>query len=249
MFRIIFSVVVIFTIFFTQTYADVYNPTNNSDLYQVFNEFFLNGSGPEQFRSDIDLLNSSYFIANGQDTQWAQAGDVLKVEATYRNASFWQELGYTGVDGDVTLLERGTIENQQFTKHGVTTGPLPDGFMLTDTFGKEGDNALQRWYADASENPFGARDHFLAFSIEDDALLSVFNEKFETNYNAAIDDVWMIAFEDLNLGDADYNDLVAVIARPGDLNPVPVPASGVLLISALGTMAWLPKLRQRSAKK
>jgi hypothetical protein len=90
----------------------------------------------------------------------------------------------------------------------------------------------------------GAKDHFLAFEITDDALLSVFNTRFGTDYSTSLDDVWMIAFEDLNLGDADYNDLVAIVSRPHDLNPVPVPGAALLLFSGLAAAVG-PRLRRR----
>ncbi len=58
---------------------------------------------------------------------------------------------------------------------------------------------------------------------------------FDTDYTAAADDVWLIGFEERNLGDADFNDLVAVISRPGELNPqdVPSPGAAILFISGL----------------
>ncbi len=62
--------------------------------------------------------------------------------------------------------------------------------------------------------------------------------RFGTSYTAELDDVWMIGFEDLNLGDADFDDLVAVVSRPQALNLVaaPLPGAGLLLFSGLVTL-------------
>jgi hypothetical protein len=116
--------------------------------------------------------------------------------------------------------------------------------MFADTVSMHGD-PLQRWYADANLNPLGQKDHFLAFAIDNQGLLDTFNSNYGTNYTAGLDDIWMIAFEDLNLGDADYTDLVAVVARPSYLNPAPVPLPGaaVLLFSGLASIAGCRALR------
>jgi len=243
MIRILLSAAMALMLFVSQAHACLYQPQGGDDLYDVFNHFFLDGSQQQAFASDIELLNSSYFIPNGQDTQWMSAGDVLRVDATYREAGFWQELGYVAGDGYAALIGAEQIANKTYTPQDVAF-TVEQGFMWSDTIGVRGySDPIQRWYAAAAMNPLGGKDHFLAFAIDDDDLLQVFNRQFGTDYHAGIDDVWMIAFEDLNLGDADYTDLVAVIARPGDLNPVPVPAAGVLLASALGGMACLPRRR------
>ena len=247
MIRTLLSAAMILMLFFAQAHACLHQHRNGDDLYQVFNHFFLDGSQQQAFGSDIALLNSSYFLPNGQDAQWASAGDVLRVDATYREASLWQELGYVAGDGYAALVGAEQIANRTYTPQDVTF-TVGQGFMWTDTIGVAGyGDPIQRWYADAAMNPLGGKDHFLAFAIDDDDLLQVFNRQFGTDYHAGIDDVWMIAFEDLNLGDADYTDLVAVIARPGNLNPVPVPAAGVLLASALGGMACLRRRRAPQA--
>ena len=108
--------------------------------------------------------------------------------------------------------------------------------MWTDTIGYMGGD-LQRWYSDQAANPFGGEDHFLAFSIQDQNLLDVYNSRFGTSYDAKLDQVWMLAFEGLNLGDADYTDLVAVVSRPSDLNPVPLPGTVLLFGSAVAGLA------------
>jgi hypothetical protein len=228
-------------LFLSEAHACFFSFQQGDDLYDVFNTFFLNGTD-QTFSSDIELLNSSYFISNDQDTLWMSAGDVLRVEATYSDSLFRHELGYVAGGDYICLVGRDGIEKQRYTSQDVTFSLL-EGAVWTDTIGFWFDDPIQQWYADAAMNDLGGKDHFLAFAIENNDLLAVFNEQYDTNYSADRDDVWMIAFEDLNLGDADYNDLVAVIARPENLNAVPLPASALLFMSALGGMALLYKKR------
>lgn len=234
MIRIILSTILILPLFIaTQAQAAYFSPLQRGgdSLYQVFNHYFSGANTANRFNSDIELLNSAHFLTNGQDTQWARAGQVLQVHGTYSNSNYWQELGYMSGDIYTPLLGQNDIENGRYTHQDISFMTTED-FIWTETVGAKGDTVLQRWYSDAGLNAFGGEDHFLSFLIDDDALLSVFNEQFGTDYRAATDDVWMIAFEMNNLGSADYTDLVAIVARPS-VSPVPVPASLFLLLSAL----------------
>jgi hypothetical protein len=103
---------------------------------------------------------------------------------------------------------------------------------------------LQRWSSDPSNNPLGGKDHFLAFAITDDDLLEVFNRQYLTDYTISTHDVWLIAFESLNLGNADFNDLVAVVSSPSKSADTPAPGAALLLLSGLA-VAVGPRLRRR----
>lgn len=217
--------------------ACVVNGGFDDDLYQVFNQFFYSTSDSNRLGSDIELMNSGLLIPNGDDVLWGQAGDTFRVDATYREATYVQALGYRDAGGDHLLIDRDAIPNHQYATHGITFGPTQP-FRWTDHIQyPNGDR--RRWSSDPGENPLGGKDHFLAFAITDNLLLSVFNTQFGTDYNAVADRVWMIAFEDLNLGDADYTDLVAVVAKPKELNVTAAPVPGAIWLfgSVLGGLA------------
>jgi hypothetical protein len=215
----------------TASPACMTNNSHDKDLFAVFNHFFFDSKDKGKFSSDIELLNSAYFLNNGEDILWGDAGDTFRIDVTYRDARLQQSLGYLDHDGYHDLLGYKEIQQHRYTQQGDTF-QAQEAFRWADTIGLMGSD-LQRWSSDPAENPLGQKDHFLSFAVTDNALLSVFNQLYGTSYDAGVDQVWMIAFEDLNLGDADYTDLVAVISKPVELNPVPLPGTVVLLSSAL----------------
>lgn len=230
-----------------RVHADMLPQPEEGDLYQVFNTLFLEGENTDRMGSDIELLNSDYFMADGSDLVFGNPGDTLRIELTFRESGFGGDLGIwngnndTDVNNYQTVIRGDEITKGRISRHD-TTFTIPEGFTFSDTRMKNGE-PQQRWSADRQLNPLGRKDHFLAFAIDDSAMVDSFNRQFGTRYSAGMDDLWMIAFEELNLGDADYNDLVAVVSRPA-LQHAPIPGAVVLMFSGLATFVGL---RRRSA--
>lgn len=244
--RFCVAVAMVWLVLISQSQANSFTSPLETDLYQVFNHFFYAANDGSALTSDADLLASSFFLPNDQDEVWGQPGERLRVDVTFSNAIFGQELGYL-YNGEYTSL----IGVDQLADNGYTQQnhvlQMPGSVVLADTIYALGD-PIQRWYSQQALNPLGAKDHLLAFSITDNALLAVFNALYGTAYDAAVDQVWMIAFEDLNLGNADYTDLVAVMAKPAAINATPVPASVLLLGSGFaGLAAWRRRRNSHSS--
>ena len=195
--------------------------------------------------SDIELLNSSGFLVSDKSV-FGEAGETWRLDLTFSNASYGNELGYMIGDEYTALMSTSGIERYNIYEYG-TTFTVSDEFMFADTVYISGD-PMQRWFSDASLNDLGNKDHFLSFNITDKDLLQTCNEIYSTSFDIDNDEVWMIAFEDLNLGDADYDDLVAIVSKPAEIqaqNHAPIPGSVLLAFS--GMMAIIvPRIRRRS---
>lgn len=226
-----------------RAHACMVSPPAGDALFQIFNTFFYQPGDEDPMGSDGELLSSGYFIPDGMDLSFVEAGDILRIDLTFREALFGNELGFMAGDTYHTLIDHTDIENNRINRHG-TTFTVPDGFMFADTLTVM-NQPLQRWYADPDLNPLGGKDHFRAFAIDNQERLDAFNLQYGTQYTAGLDDVWMIAFEDLNLGDADFTDLVAVVSRPVELTPVPIPPTALLLFSALLPVAGCRSMASR----
>jgi len=101
------------------------------DLYQVFNTLFYETESADRLSSDIELLNSAYFLPNGEDLQFGDPGDTLRIDLTYRDASFGNELGYMSGESYSTLIDASHIENHQINQHGNTfTVPASDTCVI-----------------------------------------------------------------------------------------------------------------------
>ena len=88
------------------------------------------------------------------------------------------------------------------------------GFYISNT------NAGFTWYSDSSLNADGQQDHFVAFQGANGASLTSPNATFDSND-------YLLAIEDLNLGDQDYNDMVVLVQN---VNPVPDHGTTLVLL-------------------
>ena len=220
-----------------RVHADMIPDVKGGELFQVFNTLFFESEDQAGMGSNIELLQSGYLMSDGSDLAFGNAGDTLRIDLTFRESGFGGTLGiWNGINdaddsGYQTLVGGDKIEKDAFSRQDRNF-TMPDGYTFADTRMENGE-PQQRWSADRELNALGTKDHFLAFAIDDDALLETFNRQLGTFYTSGVDDVWLIAFEELNLGDADYNDLVAVVSRPADLNPIPAPGAALLMFSGL----------------
>jgi len=228
--------------------ASYVSQPKGSELYQVFNALFYETGDPLRMVNNTALLvKSGHYLADGSDLVFGDPGDTLRVDLTFRESGWGGELGlWNGINdtadsGYETLIQKDNIPSHTFAEQWATF-TWKEGSTFADTDIEKG-RAQNRWSANSDLNLMG-EDHFVAFAIEDDALLDVYNRQFGTSYSAALDDVWLIGFEE-HSWDADFNDLMAVVSRPAELNsaplPTPVPGAVWLLGSGLVGLAGLKR--------
>jgi hypothetical protein len=235
--RIVIAILLLTIVCVSQAGACLTVPSQGTELYQLFNRIFYAPGDAARMGSNIDLLNSDYFLPDGSDLVFGDAGDTLRIDLTYSKDIFGHELGYMAGDSYTTLVPSEAIGKGRVKAQNATF-TLPGNFSFADTILMMG-HPLQRWSSDPSNNPLGGKDHFLAFAITDDELLEVFNRQYLTDYSTSTHDIWMIAFESLNLGNADYNDLVAIVSSPHASINTPIPGAALLLFSGLAAVMGL----------
>lgn len=120
----------------------------------------------------------------------------------------------------------------------VPTGWSSFGFYLSNT------PQNFTWFSDSSLNAGGQLDHFVAFQGQAGSWL---NAGTTTQKWVAFDaDDYVIAIEDLNLGDQDYNDMVVLVqnvrAAPSP-PPETVPDAGATILLLGASMGGVLALR------
>ena len=93
-----------------------------NDLYQVFNGFVYEGGDAGRMSSNIELLNSDYFLPDGEDSNFGNVGDTLHIDLTMSNvgwgsARMTYELGYMNGDTYHTLIDGQRLRYGYIDKH------------------------------------------------------------------------------------------------------------------------------------
>jgi hypothetical protein len=195
-------------------------PETNNDggpsLFEVYNRF--TGSSLE---SNADLPTP---LADETFTLGPTAGAFLISDS----ASFSNDFGYYTRDG-------GETRHALFT--GVSGFEYLGAPFQFEPFGVEGAvglflnaNGQQIWHSESGlDSASTAINHLVAYVMGDIDIPTAGGTMHVTN---AI----LLGWEDLNPGDADYDDLVAVIGD-ASFTPVPEPGTAVYLGGALGMLA------------
>jgi hypothetical protein len=100
------------------------------------------------------------------------------------------------------------------------------------------------WYSDSALNAGGQLDHMVAYQGRDGASFRL-NPSNPGSAIAFDSNDYLLAWEDLNLGDRDYNDMVVLVQN---VSPAPVPEGGataaLLGLSLLGLGLLSQRYRQ-----
>jgi hypothetical protein len=204
---------------------DKWDPSSTDDeqnIYEIWNALF-----DDHLRSSNQLEQ----VRDGEDYIWY--ANQCTVLFTVRNAGYAQELGVHYGGAYHKLVDH--IPDRLFVPRRLRITPQDQAGNALPFSWVEKTSGSPDWYSDNRRNKRGNKDHFLAVEVKDTA----FTERFYATWGSpeAFQDghLWFLCFEDLNLGDRDYNDLVLV----AQTSSTPVPLSSTLLYLASALLALL----------
>jgi hypothetical protein len=164
--------------------------------------------------SGIDVLSDAAQLDDSQDSFWTLSGAG--------SASMIIEIaGYAG-NNTFGIYNPFTNEKQQIFAGGDGAGATASITTAWSVFGFYLDNQTNgsfTWYSDSSLNAGGANDHMVAYGT-----------------GAG----YVLAWEDLNLGDWDYQDMVVTVS-----GVTTVPDGGATLVLLGGAIAAMGFTRRR----
>lgn len=155
----------------------------------------------------VSIGNDAHQVDDANDSLWSatgslSAGMVVELAGFAPNNSFgiynalnpserMQIFGGSAVAGDLS----GTISSTPFSTFGFYLENTKEGFT---------------WFSDSSLNSEG-KDHMVAYAGQGETLGLGNNPDAPSNSFVWDEDTLLLGWEDLSLGDADYNDMVVMI--------------------------------------
>jgi len=190
-------------------------------------------SGPSINVNTAQVANDSYWTAGINPSAYL----LIEIAGYAPNNIFGI---YDQVSGTKLQVFNGAAGNGA----GAVTIVVPNGWGSFGFYLQNTVNANFTWYSDAGLNA-GGRDHFVAYQGAAGRTVNTlaFDGNGNTNNLATFDgNDYILAIEDLDLGDQDYNDMVVLVQN---INQVPDGGTTIAL-AGLGLFG-LALLRRKTA--
>jgi hypothetical protein len=189
-------------------------------------------TAPQIFQAINNLTNSTYTTNKEleslyvDDTSWTNLNGL---------AVIGQSAGNTNTLGTYDL-NTNVVTNiiPGYSGFGFISPPAYYSVTNSNDYGWHLQSNSTEWFSDESLNNPGGFDHMLTFSLGGPLTINVdqFNPadgSFIGNLDVTFNNPYLIGWEDLNLGDKDYNDIMYLV----DASPVPLPPAVMLFLSGL----------------
>lgn len=221
-------------LFTSQSHA-VLTPVNPLGEWSSSSSLSLQGIINARGNTLVDIASDAHQLNDSRDSHWASiggssAGMVIEVAGYAPHNTF----GLYNVADPSQRLE--------VFAGAVTGGGSASIVSPWSTFGfyMENLNAGFTWYSDTSLNAGGAKDHMVAYQGKGEMLGLGSDPNNPSGSVLWGSNSYLLGWEDLNLGDWDYNDMVVVVSN---VRPVP-DASGTLALLGVALLA-MTAIRRR----
>jgi len=203
------------------------------DIYDAVNQL-LGTSLTDNEQLDPRFIQPDYV--------WQELnGQIALIGLTAGNSNtigYYTDLG----GGTVQTAILGPFSGFGFLGDGTSANPYPSQTFSVDLtpslYGWYLNSSGTMWYSESGLNPSGW-DHLMTFDMPELAGETIYVKIGDTVTTWTFEHPYLLAWEDLNLGDQDYDDMIYLVDK---VMPVPVPGTVLLGILGLGVVGL--KLRK-----
>jgi len=266
---LVFLTLLIFIIVTCSAFATLFPNKVANDVYSIATGGLANGIPsakdnndliPDIFQAVNQLLGTTYTHNWQVDSLFYQPDSIWQQQLNGTVALIGLTAGYSNTLGVYTDLGVGSAKTSVigpysgygFKGTGTIGSPYPAatlGLAYQSLYGfylkSVNSSSTAYYYSEDSLNPSGW-DHMMTFDLKELSGTSIYINKGAGPESYTFNHPYLLAWEDQNMGDEDYDDMMYVI--DGISSPV-VPEPGTLLLLGSGLVGFAGYARIRISRK